>query len=113
MRRKRRTICLDFDGVLHSYRSGWCGAEVIPDPLHGSREAIARLRKTFRDVVHSARCVSEEGCKAIEAWLRKHHIEVDEVCRHKPPAYLYVDDRAAPFRGDWDQTITDIHQFRR
>ncbi len=112
--RKRRTICLDFDGVLHSYRSGWCGAEVIPDPpLHGSREAIARLRKTFRVVVHSARCVSDEGCKAIEAWLRKHSIEVDEVCRHKPPAYLYVDDRAVPFRGDWDQTITDIHQFRR
>jgi hypothetical protein len=112
--RRRRTICLDFDGVLHSYRSGWCGAEVIPDPpLHGTREAIARLRKTYRVVVHSARCVSEEGCKAIEAWLRKHHIEVDEVCRHKPPAFIYVDDRAVPFRGSWDQTITDIHEFRR
>ncbi len=46
-------------------------------------------------------------------WLRKHGIEVDEVCEHKPPAVVYVDDRAVPFRGDWDQVIVDIRNFRR
>lgn len=25
-------LCLDFDGVCHSYTSGWKGAAVIPDP---------------------------------------------------------------------------------
>ncbi len=110
----RRTICLDFDGVIHSYRSGWCGAEVIPDPpIHGTREAIVRLRKSFRVVIHSARCCSDEGLASIQAWLKKHDIEVDEVCRFKPPATVYVDDRAVPFRGDWEQAIAEIHQFRR
>jgi hypothetical protein len=114
IRPARRTICLDFDGVIHSYRSGWCGAEVIPDPpIHGTREAIARLRKTYRVVIHSARCATEEGCAAIEAWLQKHSIEVDEICRYKPPASVYIDDRAIPFRGDWDDVISDVHQFRR
>lgn len=112
--RTRRTVCLDFDGVIHSYRSGWCGAEVIPDPpIHGTRDAIARLRKEHRVVIHSARCRDEAGVAAIEAWLAKHGIEVDEVCRHKPPAMVYVDDRAVSFRGDWEDAIAEIHRFRR
>ena len=110
----RRTICLDFDGVIHSYRSGWCGAEVIPDPpIHGTQEAIQRLRKHFRVVIHSARCATEAGHEAVIAWLLKHGFEVDDVCRFKPPAAVYVDDRAVPFRGDWQQTIADIHDFRK
>jgi hypothetical protein len=105
----RRTVCLDFDGVIHSYRSGWCGSDVIPDPpIHGTREAVARLRKTYRVVIHSSRCHTPEGRDAIAHWLAKHGIEVDEVCEHKPPAVVYVDDRAIPFRGDWDQVMHDI-----
>ena len=40
-------------------------------------------------------------------------IEVDEICEHKPPAVMYVDDRAIPFRGDWEGVLLDIQQFRR
>jgi hypothetical protein len=110
----KRTICLDFDGVVHSYRSGWCGAEVIPDPpIHGTQAAIERLRKTFRVVIHSARCRTKEGRDAIEHWLSQHGIEVDEVAEHKPPAIAYVDDRAIPFTGKWDDVIISIHDFRR
>jgi hypothetical protein len=112
--RVRRTVCLDFDGVVHSYRSGWCGSEIIPDPpIHGTREAIARLRKLYRVVIHSSRCSSEAGRLAIEHWLQKHDIAVDEVCTHKPPAMVYVDDRAVPFRGDWDQAMAAISDFRK
>jgi hypothetical protein len=112
--RARRTVCLDFDGVIHSYRSGWCGAEIIPDPpIHGTREAVAQLRKRFRVVVHSARCATDAGCAAVTAWLLKHNIEIDEVCRFKPPAAIYVDDRAVPFRGDWQAAIAGIHEFRK
>ena len=31
----------------------------------------------------------------------------------KPPSLVYVDDRAIRFRGDWEQTILDIQQFRK
>lgn len=114
MRRATRTICLDFDGVLHAYTSGWCGAEIIPDPpIHGTREAVAALRKQFRVVVHSPRCRTAAGRAALAAWLARHGIEVDEICEHKPPAHVYVDDRAVPFRGNWDDAIAAIHAFRR
>jgi hypothetical protein len=43
----------------------------------------------------------------------KARIEVEEVCEHKPPAHVYVDDRAVPFRGDWEQVMTEIRQFRK
>jgi hypothetical protein len=110
----RRTLCLDFDGVLHSYRSGWCGADIIPDPpIHGTREAIARLRQQYRVVVHSTRCHSDEGRRAVNAWLERHQIVVDEVCEHKPPALAYIDDRAIRFRGNWDEMLDEIRQFRK
>jgi hypothetical protein len=112
--RQRRTICLDFDGVLHSYRSGWCGAEVIPDPpIHGTREAIARLREQYRVAILSSRCHTAEGRKAVVNWLAHHNIEVDEVCEHKPPAHVYVDDRAVRFHGNWDDVLDEIRQFRK
>ena len=114
MTRTQRTICLDFDGVLHSYRSRWCGSEVIPDlPIHGTREAIARLRQQYRVVIHSARCHSEGGRKAVQSWLDRHNIVVDEVCEHKPPALIYVDDRAIRFRGNWDEVLDEIRDFRK
>ncbi len=110
----RKTVCLDFDGVIHSYRSGWQGETNIPDPpIHRVDLAIKQLRKNFRVVVFSARCRSEEGVLAVEDWLARHNIEVDEVCMHKPPAFVYVDDRAVAFTGDWDETIANIHAFRK
>jgi hypothetical protein len=112
--RSRRTVCLDFDGVLHSYRSGWCGATIIPDPpIHGTREAVARLREQYCVVVYSTRCHSEEGRQAVKNWLQRHDIVVDDVCEHKPPALVYIDDRAIRFRGNWDDVLMEIHQFRK
>ena len=109
-----RTVCLDFDGVIHSYQSGWQGEAIIADPpIHGVDKAIKQLRKDYRVVVFSARSKSEEGRHAIEQWLAKHRIEVDEVCENKPPAFVYVDDRAIHFGGDWMKTIQDINAFRK
>lgn len=114
MEPSRKTVCLDFDGVIHSYKSGWHGEAIIPDPpIHKVDVAIRQLRKNFRVVVYSARCRNEEGVDAIRNWLAKHNIEVDDVCHHKPPAFVYVDDRAVAFTGDWDETIAAIHAFRK
>ena len=112
--RSIKTVCLDFDGVIHSYLSGWQGAEHIPDPpIHGVRDAIAHLRKRYRVVVHSARASTDQGIAAIARWLERHNIEVDEICSAKPPAFVYVDDRGIPFNGNWQDTIMAINAFRR
>lgn len=39
-------VVFDFDGVIHSYMSGWKGVAEIPDqPVPGIGEAIAELRQ--------------------------------------------------------------------
>jgi hypothetical protein len=40
------TICVDFDGVLHSYASGWKGAGVVADgPVDGAIEWLNAHRE--------------------------------------------------------------------
>jgi hypothetical protein len=105
----KQTVILDFDGVIHSYSSGWKGADVIPDPpTPGAKEAIAELRKKYIVVVVSSRCHQDGGMDAIERWLRIHDIEVDQVTNDKPPHIVTVDDRAFRFEGDWDAVIAGI-----
>ncbi len=108
------TICLDFDGVIHAHLSGWKGPAVIQDPpVSGAREAIKALRENCVIVVFSGRCASVEGRAAIWCWLKHHKIKVDGVTEHKPVASVFVDDRAVQFKGDWKQTIKDVHSFKQ
>ena len=111
----KQTIILDFDGVIHSYSSGWQGSpEIINDPpVDNVREAIQELRKDYRVVVLSSRSHQEGGIPAMKKWLKKYNIEVDDVVRNKVPATVYVDDRAINFDGVWDKHMIDrIKEFR-
>ena len=106
----KKTVALDFDGVIYSYESGWQDEEYyLPDPpVQNARWAINRLRESHRVVIHSTRCKTEKGRKTIEEWLKKHDIVVDEISEHKPIAYVYVDDRGLKFDGDWIRIVPDI-----
>jgi hypothetical protein len=109
----KRTIALDFDGVVHSYTSGWTRADDIPDPpVEGAKEAIEKLRQDYSVNIFSARAGQPGGMNAIEEWLKKNGIEVDEVSTEKPPAHVYVDDRGITFRGNWPDTISKIKTFK-
>lgn len=80
------TVVLDFDGVIHSYKSGWKGAAVIPDPpVEGIKEAIeALMERGYRVVIVSARSATTEGQTAIRDWLKKYNIPVVEIMAEKP-----------------------------
>ena len=108
-----RTIIFDFDGVIHSYESGWCGADVIPDPpVPGMKEAIDEIRAAgYRVVVLSARC-HQGGMEAMKAWMDKHEIVVDDIVRDKVPAILQVDDRCICFDGNPAGLLKAIRGFQ-
>ena len=50
----KKIVVMDFDGVIHSYKSGWKGVTEIPDPpVEGVKEFIEELRKEPASRKHS------------------------------------------------------------
>lgn len=111
----KKTVIFDFDGVIHSYTSGWKGIDVIPDePVSGIREVIDELRNEhgYEVVIVSTRCAETCGIVAIHEWLHKHDIVVDRVQAEKPPALVVVDDRCICFDGTTRGLVEKIKNFR-
>lgn len=108
------TVVFDFDGVIHSYTSGWKGADVIPDPpVPGIRDAIAEIRAAgYRVVVVSTRCSKLDGLMAIRKFMDENNILVDGISAHKPPALVYIDDRAICFDGHPKTLLNKIQGFK-
>lgn len=110
----RRTVAFDFDGVIHSYKSGWQGADIIPDePVPGIKNIIDDLTSMgYEVVIYSTRCNTQNGVEAVKRWLSKYNIKVFDVCCDKPPAICYIDDRAIHFDGNTETLVDQITRFR-
>ena len=110
-----KTVVFDFDGVIHSYTSGWLGETTIPDPpVPGIREALKEIHGAgYEVVVVSTRCATAKGKGAIEAWLYNNGLReyIDKVCKEKLPAIDYIDDRAICFDGHPENLLKKIQSF--
>lgn len=113
-----KTILIDFDGVLHSYKSGWRGIDVIPDsPVEGAIQWLRDMRAYgFQLAIYSSRSQSQAGHDAMRAWLREHGVDED-LLNHiifpskKPPAWLTIDDRCLLFNGIFP-SMEEIDNFK-
>jgi len=117
----RPTLLLDFDGVIHSYTSGWQGVDVIPDPpvsyawrskgsdhSYNSIDWVKDLIKSqyFYVCIYSSRSKDRKGIKAMKEWFRRFslseaYLEQLEFPKTKPAAFLTIDDRAITFNGEF------------
>ena len=108
-------LCLDFDGVIHSYDSGWQGADIVADgPVSGAMEFIRNASEDFFIAIYSSRSSQTGGIAAMKSalsgWMIK-EFEDGQKTREilddirwpveKPPAFLTIDDRAIQFKGKW------------
>ena len=111
---RKHTVVFDFDGVIHSYTSGWKGTTEIPDPpVPGIQEAIEHIRLAgYRVVVVSSRCINKGGESAVRHYLLEHGITVDDVTGLKPAAICYIDDRAIYFDGHPETLLEKIVNFK-
>lgn len=123
-------LCLDFDGVCHSFTSGWQGMDVILDePVPGLWDFLLLACDKFDVQVFSSRSEQASGILAMIAWFGKHtpfsrpttysksHISwyggtvSISFPTSKPPAFLTIDDRAITFTGQWPE-VEQLLQFK-
>jgi hypothetical protein len=109
MPKRKPILCLDFDGVIHSYVTPWESATVIPDPpVDGALEFIVAASAVFQVHVFSSRSNQEGGIEAMMSWLARHAashpqllgvLEQIRFPKTKPAAFVTLDDRALTFEG--------------
>ena len=131
--KRKPILCLDFDGVIHSYTSGWQGADVIPDPpVEGAVPFICQALGHFDVHIFSSRSNQDGGIAAMRRWLldaMRNHFETElnhtpeqasvlagktlqsiDFPLEKPPAMVTIDDRAITFTGTWP-SIDSLKSF--
>lgn len=121
---RKPILCLDFDGVLHSYSSGWKGADVIPDaPTDGMAAFLDRAIEYFDVQIFSSRTHQPGGVDAMKRFIWDavaHHFDcpfagdprgldraltIRDALKYpseKPAAMVSIDDRALCFTGNWN-----------
>lgn len=109
-------LCLDFDGVIHGYESGWQGADVANDPpVKHAMEFIELALKHFSVHVFSARSNTIDGRMCMMDYIEKHGstelVKEINFPVHKPPAFVTIDDRAIMFTGLWP-SMDELHNFK-
>lgn len=115
-RYNKGTVVFDFDGVIHSYSSGWQGISIANDPpVDGIAEALKQIHQAgYKIVVVSSRCNTSEGRSCVNDYLLRYNMlqYVELICAEKPPAVVYVDDRAICFDGNPGLLLSKIKSFK-
>ena len=113
--RRKPIICVDFDGVIHSYERGWQGGEIYGEVVPGFFEWAWHANYVFELVVYSSRSKDHGLRHKMQAWLEARHAawldaRDSDVAQaqgffnysaEKPAAFLTIDDRGVTFKGDW------------
>src|SRR6266705_2946937 len=69
-------LCIDFDGVIHSYTTPWTNPETISDgPVPGALRWLWKATEWFRVVIYSSRSKTNGGIDAMHNWLRSESLK--------------------------------------
>jgi hypothetical protein len=118
---KKPTLCIEFDGVIHSFTTP-CSITETPDPpVPGAVAFLLRASEEFSIAIFSVRSAHEEGRKAMasyvyrivtdygrgEGWTEEMNAKIIGALEGfrfpstKPEAFVTIDDCAITFKGVW------------
>jgi len=103
----KKKIYIDFDGVLNTY-TGWQGNTELFEPHAGAEKFLRKLSRTYEIYIFSTR-----NPLLVAEWLTKHDLReyISGVTNVKEPAYVYIDDRAINFAGNYEEILDKLEKF--
>lgn len=107
MAKFKKTIMIDLDGVLNNYTK--YDENSIPEIKNGAKEFLQSLVQDYNLVLYTTR-----NSQMASKWLIDNNINMffSDVTSVKLPAYIYLDDRAIQFKGDYNSALNDIKNFK-
>ena len=105
----KKKILIDLDGVLNNYGKDIFDENSIPEIRTGAKNFLENLSEKYELHLFTSRNLILATKWLISNNLDKYFKDVTNV---KIPSYLYIDDRTVCFKGDYEQTLEDIENFK-
>ena len=111
-----KTLCIDFDGVIHDNNLGFHDGRCYGKPIEGAIESLNNLSKKYDITIYTCKANPDRplidgktGTELIWDWLEKHNAKqyVKDITVYKPNAVAYIDDKAIRFEN-WNQVNQEV-----
>jgi predicted glycosyltransferase len=99
-----KTLCIDFDGVIHDFKHPVEG-KVMGGPMVGAKEALRKLSKDHTVVIFSVK-----DRQVIADFMKFYGLPYERITNIKETADVYVDDKALRFTV-WSETLREIERI--
>ena len=105
----KKNILIDLDGVLNRYGQEKFDKNYIPDLKDGAKEFIEKLSDEANLYLFTTR-----NLLLASKWLIKNNLDkyFTDVSNNKIPSFLSIDDRTICFKGNYNETLSDILRFK-
>jgi len=107
--RHKYKILIDLDGVLNEYGKEKFDEGCIP-PIKKNAESFLKELYKIADLY----LFTTRNQMLAVKWLIKNNIDTyfADVTNIKIPSFLYIDDRCICYKGDYNQTLSEIKKFK-